>query len=112
MSNIDNPNNYRGVTTQTDVTGVRSIGVAVFQNTLATPRFVCVTLECSAASPNAVYIYCDAAAAPSVTIARFYHNATVATIRTTLSFWVLPGYYYRAVLAQGAMGLMAWFEWN
>lgn len=93
-----------------DMTAFRAIDGTVYQNTGATPLFVSIVLQSSAASLNTGTVYVDSVTPPLIISGQFAQNATVAGGRGTISMWVLPNYYYRVVLSN-TLTLISWLEW-
>lgn len=95
MNNVNNPSvsSYPGITTQTDVTASRVLGT-VYQNTLTIPLFCSISVTIVAIT-GACTAFCDANAAPSLAVARVTNSSAANADSAELSFWVLPGYYYK-----------------
>jgi hypothetical protein len=94
---------FNGVTVQTQP--VRSLNVN-YQNTTGKPLMVTVTVQVVPA--NALNAYCDAASNPTTFVAAPV-NQGGNTANTCVSFWVLPGYYYRITSTGGTLSY--WTEW-
>ena len=83
----------------------------VYHNTKNRPLYVNVICSSTAVGLNSVYALCDATVTPAIGVAGYFQDATVAGARGTISFIVLPGYYYSVTLQSGAMSQIAWIEW-
>lgn len=93
------------VSTQTDVTGVRALGI-VYQNTTGKTMFIAVAT--TGTNANAIG-YTDANPAPATLVAQQYNNGAGGS--AGIFFIVLPGSYYK-VTAPGGGGLTSWIEWH
>jgi hypothetical protein len=102
------------VTTQSVVTGSRALGTT-YQNTGTTPMMVTVTLQSTAgggANFGQANILTDAASPPTTVVATTFNGSIVATVHLTISFWVLPGNYYRINQVTTTVVLGSWVEWT
>lgn len=108
---INNPAGVLYPTRVTNVTASRSLDGTVYQNTNSTPKFMTVLLSSAAASQNAVLFYADGNATPTTYAGGYSQNATIAFGKGSVSFWVLPGHNYRAVMS-GTLTITAWVEWD
>lgn len=99
-------------TTQTLITGSRSLGV-VYRNTAATPMTVLVTIELESvsASPSQVKLMVDSNPAPATIIGELLNQSTTITIFATMTFIVLPMFYYEILQIQPACSVVTWTEW-
>ncbi len=96
-----------GFTTQSVVTGSRVLNI-VYQNTSGKPMLVTATVSITNATLNAVV---DAASSPSTVVAS-PANASGTTQYVTVSFVVLPGYYYKVFQSGGSATIGYWVEWT
>jgi hypothetical protein len=92
-----------GVTVQT--APGRALGT-VYQNTTGKPMMVTVKINASAGYAEA---YCDTATNPGTSVATA-GNGGGGSVGNSLTFWVLPNYYYKVVNVVGAT-LAGWIEW-
>ena len=98
-----------GPSAQNVVTGSRAINT-VYQNTGNKPLFVTITFTVGGTTVSAD-IKCDSNAAPATVIASV--SPKNATAITTITFIVLPSYYYK--LYQGGsvtLTMQYWTEWS
>lgn len=95
-----------GPTTQTNVTGSRSLG-AIFQNTTGKPLYVLVTVV-GVGGQSAISAFSDSSATPTLNVAFQFINATS---NVCLFFIVLPGNFYQVISAL-ASTLTVWVEYN
>lgn len=109
-TNVDNPFQATSaeITTQTDVTASRDIAGTVFQNTATKPIFCNITIAYPQNSE--VGAQCADVTPPS-TYVTYLKNLNLLTIQMPMSFWVLPGYYYKVSIA-GAASLVQWIEYS
>lgn len=96
-----------GVSSQLDATPSRALDVN-YQNTTGRPVFIAVTMEAVLAN-SGVYAYTGSSIEAQVVVGgtqapTAYHIASV-------SFWVLPNYFYRIATA-GTVQIQKWVEWN
>lgn len=109
-TNVDNPTSPLAseVRTQTDVTVSRALG-STYHNTTNKPLFCVVTIN----YPNGaeVDIKSDSNAAPVLLIG-YVTNGAVTIIVQTTTFIVLPGNYYKTVVANGSPSLQVWIEYT
>ena len=97
-----------GITTQTVATASRAFNT-VYQNTTGKPMFVWISATC----PNnwGFMAYTDSTTNPSTVVGSSTNLAgTGATMTLGISFWVLPGNYYKATNGTGVT-LDRWTEW-
>lgn len=94
-------------TTQYNGYNSRVIGT-VYQNTTGAPMFVNVSLYSDATTTFTAYT--DNSNPPWTTVNSIYSQAGVNG-SITLSFWVLPGSYYRVVVSNGTPRFFSWTEW-
>lgn len=102
------------VTSQSVVTGSRALGT-VYQNTGSTAKFVSVTVRCTAAGGanfGQSSTYTDASNPPTTAVASTFNGNTTATQEQTMSFWVLPGNYYKVAVVTTTVTLSLWTEWS
>jgi hypothetical protein len=112
-----------GVSTQNAVTASRALGTT-YQNTTGKPMLVCISVQVSggiAGGSGGAYAQTDSANPPTTTIGQSMVPSTSGgtpngTTTASLSFWVLPNNYYRAVSATSGPGgvspsLSIWTEW-
>ena len=95
-----------GISTQNIVTGSRSLG-SNFQNTTGKPMMATVTANANAG--NGIAAYTDASSSPTTVVAQQTNPSTTSAITICLSFWVLPGNWYKVTI--GAGSLNTWVEW-
>lgn len=101
-------------TTQSVVTGSRAIGTT-YQNTGSTPRFVSVTIRCTAAGGSnfgQASAITDSSSTPTTVVATTFNGNATASQDQTMSFWVLPGNYYRVSQVTTLVSLGTWVEWS
>lgn len=96
--------------TQTDVTASRTAGT-VYRNLNGNPIFYNITVASTVAGANVVGVYSDALANPVLFIAGYQEDATIAGGISTISFWVLPGNYYKVVVL-GGTATLTWIMWS
>ena len=94
------------ISTQNVVTGSRSFGLS-YHNTTGRPMFVEITVYGVGASGNAL-AYTDSASTPGTPVA--YAGGIVGSGYNVLSFWVIPGNYYRVTNTPGVT-IGIWTEW-
>lgn len=112
------PASLKPVSNQNVVTGSRSLGT-VFQNTNATPMFVTITfnLTCTGTTPAIVSVATDSSNPPTTIIGGIDNSvephAIVITsfIAAPITFIVLPGNFYEAIVGSGTCSLNTWTEW-
>jgi hypothetical protein len=110
--NLYNPPAQGGaVSVQTDETASRAVDNTIYHNTSSVPRFVTISVE-AAAGGGVLKVYCDANANPSTGVCWYASDAAVSSHIGCLSFWVLPGYYYRAQVSSGTITKGYWIEWH
>lgn len=97
------------VSTQSDVTSIRSFGTT-FHNTSGRPIYVSVVVGSASNNTGGAIGYCDANLNPVLAISRTYCN-NVSAFAGTLFFIVIPGYYYR-VNGDNTGFLVKWIEWS
>jgi hypothetical protein len=93
-----------GVTTQTQPT--RALGTT-YQNTTGKPLFITVHVRLQ--SNGSATFFTDAAPTPTTNVG-FVWSVT-ADVTHSISFWVLPGNYYRST-SGGTVTLGTWTEWS
>lgn len=110
MSNVNNPpiSSSSGISSQTDVTASRALDGTVYHNTTTKPIMCMVNATCSGG--GAVLFKSDATASPSLSIGQIY-NLNASAIQGLISFWVLPGYYYKGTITSTAT-LVTWIEYT
>jgi hypothetical protein len=96
------------VGTQSVVTGSRSAGTS-YQNTTGRPMFVSVSLNSSSLSTAGIFAYTDASSNPTTLVTSVTTTFQFADYHIT--FWVLPGNYYKLTLTAGTPNLTTWVEW-
>lgn len=99
---------------QAVVTGSRALGTA-YHNTGKTAMYVLVTLSCTSsggANFGQANALTDSAATPTTVVASTFNGSTTATVYEHLGFWVLPGNYYKVVVTNTTVTLVAWTEWS
>lgn len=106
--NVYNPAAAGGITTQTDVTASRAIDNTVYHNTTAKPIFCVVTVNLSTTAQIAVSS--DATATPTLVVGYIQNSNALGEI-AQISFWVLPGNYYKAIKTNTAT-LTTWIEYT
>lgn len=94
-------------TVQNDVTSSRAYG-SVYQNTTGKPMFVSVRGRNNTVGAGMLG-YTDGSNPP--TTATFMISTPNTNYSTTITLWVLPGNYYKAVAASGTPTLDMWTEW-
>lgn len=97
---------YPGITTQSDVTGSRSV-TTTFQNTTTKPIFCLVSIRIEAL--GYFQAESDSNATPSLVIGTGT-NGNIAYIIIPISFVVLPGNYYRVI--GSSFSLVNWIEYT
>ncbi len=119
---------------QNDVTGARDIAATIYRNLDDWIRIVTINVRLQVDDDGggdmigdaSVTIHCDAATPPVTQIAIEENKVTLqtglfaagddVTMRRTITFVVLPLFYYKATSANAgsgaAPGLLDWFEWN
>jgi hypothetical protein len=97
-----------GVTVQNVVTGSRSIGTN-YQNTTGKPMFVAASIQCNTVGAL-LAAYTDATTSPTTGVTCLHIVNTGQAL--CLTFWVLPGNYYRLALSAGSPTIVLWTEWN
>ena len=103
--NVDNPTASSAISTQTDVTASRVTDGTVYQNTSTKPIFCVVT--CELAISGVATAKCDASVTPTTTVSRI---TSTVVIDGSLTFWVLPGYYYSVNQTNGTK--VSWIEYT
>ncbi len=96
-----------GVTTQSDVTGSRSIGT-VYHNTGSTAMMVTVAISGNGIGSE-VDALTDASTPPTTKVGAF---AGGVTLLNSISFWVLPGNYYEITQFSTGAVVESWIEWQ
>jgi hypothetical protein len=99
-----NGNPIGQLTTQTKP--ARAIG-AVYQNTTGKPMCVLIVTQASPA-PASVAAYCDSAASPATFICQQGGDSSDIY---SMSFWVMPGYYYKLTNYAGTSAIIDWVEY-
>lgn len=94
-----------GITTQTNATASRAINT-VYQNTSGKPMFVTIYASCNAGT--FLQANTDSTTNPSLTVA-LVNNTGASSGNLSVSFWVLPGNYYKGL---GGTTLNGWLEWT
>lgn len=110
----DLPAGATGITAQNVVTGSRALGT-VYHNTGTTPMFCSVTMLCTAgggANFGQANAYTDSSASPTTVVGNTYNNSATVSVDQQLSFWVLPGNYYKVTVVLTTVVLSVWVEWN
>jgi len=108
------------LSSQNVVTGSRAINGTVYHNTGSLPIFATVTLYLAnnggAGGSISGAAYCDSSSSPSTDVAYIQMTcATGLTFYQTLSFIVLPGYYYKIDYSTSGgsnVVLVQWVEWS
>ena len=95
------------ISTQNPVTGSRALGT-VYQNNTGKPMFVAITISMTANSN--IMAQTDASNPPSTGVGWVAYSGTGQS-EHLLTFWVLPGNFYRTFTNAGAPTLTAWTEW-
>lgn len=95
-----------GVTAQSDATGVRAMNT-VYQNQTGKPMFVSVVFSMTIANSQLMG-QTDSSPNPTTEVAYF---VAAGGMWATVSFWVLPGNYYRANTVGTGTTLQHWTEW-
>jgi hypothetical protein len=90
------------VSVQNVVTGSRAANI-VYQNTTGKPMFVTIS---TAFSGSSMQVFCDANPSPSTVVCQASISSG-APDTSTLTFIVLPGYYYKV-----NNGFSYWTEWH
>lgn len=108
MSNINNPN--AKLFTNQNPGYSRAIG-GVYHNLTGKPMLVTITVYSSAVGMNSLSVQSDALPAPLLLVGSYSHDATVAVGSSAISFMVIPGNYYTAIIVQGAPTIASWTEW-
>ncbi len=80
-----------------------------YQNTGLMPKFVNVDVNLSASS--SINIYSDGLPAPTTIVGGAGTPGTVALLRQTVSFWILPNAFYK-VSSSGTVTINNWAEWS
>lgn len=94
-----------GVTTQSNVTASRGVGIT-YQNTTGKPMMVTVTCSCL---NSAMVAKTDSGTSPSTIVAHMGNYLNIGG-NVCMSFWVLPNNYYK-IENQGSIIISYWFEW-
>jgi hypothetical protein len=100
------------VSTQTVTSNV--IGT-IYKNTKTTPIFVAITLCCVSSGGinfGQVSILVDSVTPPLVAIGKTFNGSGTTIVYETISFWVLPNYYYQVLLVSNTVNLISWVEWS
>ena len=82
----------------------------IYQNTGTTPKFINVDLNLAASTT--VNVLTDSAATPTTVVGGAGTPGTIALLRQTLSFYVLPGNYYQVKSTAGTATINNWEEWQ
>lgn len=84
----------------------------IYQNTGASPIWVNAILD-STTTSIFLTAYSDAQPSPSTVVAETYDAPYAsATVIRTLSFIVLPGYYYKITGVGSTTSIVKWVEWQ
>jgi len=97
-----------GITTQNVVSASRALGT-IYQNTSGKPMMVAVTAI--AANGGSLIGVTDSASSPT-TVVISAQNASATGMNIAVSFWVLPGNYYKVYTATGTATSPIWTEWT
>jgi len=107
MSNVDNLVHLPSAQVQTGFV----LGT-VYQNIRGYPIYVAIRFKSSVVGDNEVVVYSDSIAVPAAVVG-IYRYAVVANLaETTVTFIVLPRYYYTASVTVGSMEIIGWTEWR
>ena len=101
-------------TQQAVVTSSRALGT-VYHNSGKTPMFVVVTLLCTASGGSnfgEAHAFADSATSPTTVVGRTFNGSSSASVAEQLSFFVLPGNYYKVAVVTTTVVLTYWVEWH
>lgn len=97
---------------QSNVTATRALDGTIYRNTSGRPMFVSIQLVSVTAGANYGGVSTGVNTPPTVGVAACYHDATLSALRATISFVVLPLYYYQFNQNTGTFTLGSWVEWT
>jgi hypothetical protein len=86
-----------------------------YQNTSGKPIYIVIAVYLNGGTATqTVQAFCDATTNPTTEVAQFYLTGATSTLlmTQTLSFIVLPGYWYKVSWTPTTLALQDWCEWN